>query len=343
MTIRSDVWFLDRFSESWENKTISAELARRGYRAEIVDWQQLSFSGGKAGVIRSGIPCDPPRLAVVKSRIFTRRPDYELALVYDLLDALAEAGTRFSTPPDAIRRCHNKLRQAATLARAGVPVPPTRSIRSQDDIEACMADWDEVVLKPVWGHASIDVTRMRPGGRLAEEDTLLGIREEIVSWHLLDHHRMLCAQRFIDNPGRDLRITVIGETIASCVYHVSTSPDRAVRHFLYPLRVENAPLTQQITDIARAALAALGLRFGVIDMLEGTDGPVVIEVNEGLPVYRTIEKTDYDLTANGHTTLIADQLQDLLADTTASRSLSAPNLTTSCVGKPVSSATRASS
>jgi glutathione synthase/RimK-type ligase-like ATP-grasp enzyme len=343
MTAEADVWFLDRFSESWENKALCSELARRGYQAEIVDWENLAPSGGRASIVRAGIPGDLPRLAVVKSRVITRRSDNELALIYDSLDAFADAGTRFSNSPAAIRRCHNKIRQAATLARAGLPVPLTRAIRTQDDIEACMADWGEVVLKPIWGHASIDVTRMRPGGRLVEPGTLLGMREEIVSWHLLDHHRMLCAQPFIDNPGRDLRVTVIGSCIASCVYHVSTSPDRSVRHFLYPLHVENAVLTDEIGKIALSALAALDLRFAVIDMVEGPSGPVLIEVNEGLPVYRTIENTEYDLTPHGHTMLITDQLEQLLADTIASSSVPAPNRITSSAGKPVSSATRASS
>ncbi|MDX6260000.1 MAG: tetrahydromethanopterin:alpha-L-glutamate ligase [Kribbellaceae bacterium] len=340
----ADVWLLDRFTRSWENLEICAELGRRGYSADIVDWEELSPSGGRDGVLRSGVPVDAPRVAVVKSRVITRRSSGELALLYDGLDALADAGTRVSNPVPALRRCRNKVRQAATLARAGLPVPPTRAIRTQDELEDCLAAWSEVVLKPVWGHASIDVHRLRPHGRLADPGSLLGIREEIVSWHLLEQHGMLCAQPYIDNPGRDLRITMIGAEVASAVFHVSTSPDGSVRHFLHPLRVEPAVLTPEVAGIATAALRCLDLDFAVIDLVEGPSGPVIIEVNEGLSTWSTIQGTELDLTAGGHTVAVADELERMLSEsTTASSSVPAPDLTTSATGKPVASAARSTS
>ncbi|MFD7161136.1 RimK family alpha-L-glutamate ligase [Kribbella sp. NPDC059898] len=333
MTARDDVWFLDRFSKSWENLALCAALAERGLRARIVDWDNLAVSGGIAGAVRDGRPVTAPRLAVVKSRVITRRSTGDLALIYDELEALEEAGTRISNPSAAIRRCRNKLRQAAILARAGLPVPETRSVSSQDEIQACMKDWGEVVLKPIWGHASLDVVRMRPGGRGIEEGTVLGIREEIASWHLLEHHKTLCAQPFVPNPARDLRVVVIGSTIAAADYHISTSPDGAVRHFLYPLKVERAPITPALEEIVLGAVAALGLDAAVIDLVESSSGPVIIEVNEGLTVWRTVEGTGHDRTPHGFTALIADQLADLAASTAAS-STSAPKRTGSDTGSP---------
>jgi glutathione synthase/RimK-type ligase-like ATP-grasp enzyme len=340
----ADVWLLDRFTRSWENQEICAELGRRGYSADIVDWEEISPSGARDGVLRSGVPGDAPRVAVVKSRVITRRSEGELALVYDTLDALADAGTRVSNPVPAIRRCRNKVRQAATLARAGLPVPPTRAIKSQDELEACLATWGEVVLKPIWGHASIDVHRLRPNGRLADPGSLLGIREEIVSWHLLEQHRQLCAQPYVENPGRDLRITMIGSQVASSVFHVSTSPDGSVRHFLHPLRVEPAALTAEVSEFATAALRALDLDFAVIDLVEGPSGPVIIEVNEGLSTWSTIQGTEFDLTTTGHTVAVVDELERMLSEsTTASSSRPAPDLTTSATGRPVASSTRRTS
>ncbi|MFI5690839.1 RimK family alpha-L-glutamate ligase [Kribbella sp. NPDC051586] len=333
MTARDDVWFLDRFSQSWENLALCAALAERGLRGRIVDWDDLAMSGGLAGAVRDGQPVAAPRVAVVKSRVITRRSAGDLALIYDELEALEEAGTRISNPVAAIRRCRNKLRQAALLARAGLPVPETRSVSSQDDIQACMKDWGEVVLKPIWGHASLDVVRMRPGGRGIEEGTVLGIREEIASWHLLEHHKTLCAQPFVPNPARDLRVVVIGSTIAAADYHVSTSPDGAVRHFLYPLKVERAPISPGLEEIVLGAVVALGLDSAVIDLVESPSGPVIIEVNEGLTVWRTVEGTEHDRTPHGFTALVTDQLEALAA-TTASSSVPAPKRIGSETGRP---------
>jgi glutathione synthase/RimK-type ligase-like ATP-grasp enzyme len=205
-----------------------------------------------------------------------------------------------------------------------------------------MKDWGEVVLKPIWGHASLDVVRMRPGGRLTEEGTVLGIREEIASWHLLEQHTTLCAQPFVPNPARDLRVAVIGSTIAAADYHVSTSPDGAVRHFLYPLKVERAPISSALEEIVLGAVSALGLDAAVIDLVESPSGPVVIEVNEGLTVWRTVEGTEHDRTPHGFTALITDQLEQLAA-TTASSSTSAPKRIGSETGRPVAAARQSTS
>lgn len=342
MTTPDDVWFLDRFSKSWENRELCAALAERGLRARIVDWEDLAISGGPDGAVLDGVSVPPPRVAVVKSRVITRRSAGDLALIYDELEALEEAGTRISNPAAAIRRCRNKLRQAAVLSRAGLPVPETRSVSSQDDIEACMKDWGEVVLKPIWGHASLDVVRMRPGGRLTDEGSLLGIREEIASWHLLEQHTTLCAQPFVPNPARDLRVVVIGSTIAAADYHVSTSPDGAVRHFLYPLKVERAPISPELEALVLGAVTALGLDSAVIDLVESPAGPVIIEVNEGLTVWRTVQGTQHDRTPHGFTNLIADQLARF-ASNTASSSGSAPKRMGSDTVRPEVAATRSTS
>lgn len=342
MSDRDDVWFLDRFSRSWENVTLCDQLGNRGFRARIVDWADLSISGGTGDIIYRSQPTLAPRLAVVKSRVITRRSDTALALVYDGLEALEEKGARITNSAAAIRRCRNKLRQASLLARAGLPVPDTRAVAAQEDVERCMADWGEVVLKPVWGHASMDVTRMRPGGRLTEEGGLLGIREEIISWHLLEQHGLLCAQPFIPNLGRDLRITMVGATIASAVYHVATSPDGSVRHFLYPLRVEPAVVTTEVERIVNDAMRVLGLDSAVIDLVESPEGPVIIEVNEGLTVWQALEGTEHDLTPRGFTALVADHLATLAAETASSNGC-APNRSGSDTGRPDSAAARSSS
>lgn len=310
---RGEVWLLDRGATSWENTAIHKELSGRGFRVSVIDREQLALSGVAQDVIYDGTPVPAPRVAVVNSRFITRRRPHtdDLTLTYDLLHSLTDAGTRVTNETSALIGCRNKLRQASTLARAGIPVPETRAVSSQKDIEACMADWGDVIIKPVWGHASWDVMRMSPGGRLAPEGSLLGIREEITTWHLLSENGTMLCQPYVPNPNRDLRVTVIGRTIASCVFHVSTSPDGAVRHFQHPLRVEAAEPSREVATLCLDAVGALGLDAALIDLVEGPDGPVIIEVNEGLPVWRDIEDSPLDLTPNGHTALVADHLEQL--------------------------------
>lgn len=307
----SDVWLLDRYDESREMHALRSALGKRGLSADIIDWREITPIGKPPGLLRNGVSCHLPKAAFLESRVFTRHTEGSLALLYDWLEILEEAGTKLYNSLTAVRRGRNKLRQAHTLARAGLPVPFTRAIRCMSDLERCLADWGEVVIKPVFGHASLDVVHMRTDGPGAEPGSRLGMREEIISWHLLQQYGVLVAQQYIANPGRDMRITVVGGQIASCVYHVSTAPDQTVRHFLYPLRWKKAPLTAEIEDIAQKTVRELGLRIAVIDMLEGPDGPVIIEVNCTGSVWAQIEGTDMDLTSDGITAVIADHLAEL--------------------------------
>jgi len=308
----SDVWLIDRYDESREMRALRLALGIRGVTAEILDWKEITPIGAPPGLLRNGVPCHPPKAAFLESRVFTRHSEGDLALLYDWLEILEEAGTRLYNPLAALRRGRNKIRQAYSLARAGLPVPLTRAIRCTDDLERCLEDWGEVVIKPVFGHASLDVVHMRAGGPGAERGSRLGMREEIISWHLLRRHGLLVAQQYIENPGRDMRITVLGGEVASCVYHVSTAPDQTVRHFLYPLRWEKAPLTAEIANIAGKAVRTLGLEIAVLDMLEGPEGPIIIEVNCTGSIWARIEGTDMDLTSGGITAIIADRLVELV-------------------------------
>jgi len=316
----SDIWILDTIVDTWENNALASELTRRQHNVRVVDWSTVVVSGGPEDVVVDGAPCGAPHLAVMKARVLTRRSERDLALIYDGLEALEEAGTVFANTIASTRRTNNKLRHGGVLARAGIPIPPTRAVRTQADVEKCIFEWGEIVLKPVWGHASLDILRIRKGGRDQDDQVALGLREEIFVWHLLERYGLLIAQPFVPNLGRDIRLTLVGRTIADCNYHVSTAPDGTVRHFLYPWQLQAASLTPELEDIAHRAVDALGLNFATIDLVESAEGPVVIEVNDGLSAFRSIDGTEYDLTPRGHATLVADELERLLTTATVGRS-----------------------
>jgi glutathione synthase/RimK-type ligase-like ATP-grasp enzyme len=63
---------------------------------------------------------------------------------------------------------------------------------------------------------------------------------------------------------------------------------------------------------ALRATAALDLDLAVIDLIEGPDGPVVIEVNGGISSWERLEGTEHDRTESGITRRIADHLTGLL-------------------------------
>jgi RimK family alpha-L-glutamate ligase len=312
---------LDRLGPDWEVRTLRDGLRRHGVSAEIVDFADLRPTA--AGLARVTGDREPPALAVVTARVLTRHTEGDLALLYDWLSMLEDQGVRLVNTSGSLRRCQNKIRQAATLRAAGLPVPETVAVRETGDAEECLERWQDVIVKPVFGHASVDVIRILPkevGGR---DGVLLGLREDIVLWHLLQRHHVLCAQRYIENPGRDLRAVVIGDRVASCHYHISTAPDGSVRSLFHPLKWAPAPLTAEIERILLAASSTLGLDLSTIDMVEGPDGPVVIEVNPTVSRWEPIERGELDLTPHGITAAQVELLAGLIDRPPAQRLTSA--------------------
>jgi tetrahydromethanopterin:alpha-L-glutamate ligase len=311
LTERPDVWILDRLQPDWEDRVLAEALRDRGLDTDIVDWAELRPEPESHRLVRGSEVVDPPRVAVVRSRVLTRHTGSDVALLYDWLGYLEESEVRVVNRPWSIQRCQNKVWQAAALRSARVPVPPTRLASSLADVEAYLEEWQDVVLKPIYGHASVDLTRVRIGGELAEDGSLLGVREEIAVWHLLDRYGAVCAQRFVENRNRDVRIVVVGPGVVSCHYRLSTAPDGKVKDLLHPYDRQPAPLDDELERIAHAATEALELELATIDLVEGCDGPVVIEVNPTVSLWQPLVGA-LDLTETGITCAHADLVCTLL-------------------------------
>jgi glutathione synthase/RimK-type ligase-like ATP-grasp enzyme len=260
---------------------------------------------------------DLPDVALVNARIFTKHDQGDMALLYDWLEFFERYGVQLVNSVQSLRRTHNKVLQADILSNVDIPVPPTRMVQSHDDVQRCIEGWGAVMIKPVMGHSSVDVVKLLPKDYFASgpPGTPFGIREDIVLWHWFRKHRVLCAQKFIDNPGRDIRAIVVGGVVASCTYNIATAPDGSVRSLLHPARREPAALTPELERIFLDSVKALDLYISCVDLVEGPDGPVVIEVNPALSRWQPIEGTDADLTPHGITASQATLLADLARNT----------------------------
>ncbi|MCX4791876.1 hypothetical protein OG369_39140 [Streptomyces sp. NBC_01221] len=313
----STVWIADRTAEepdpTWETTLLRDALRARGIQTEIINWDDLAFGMSRKSVLLAGEEVAPPTAMVVCSRVITRHTDGDVGLLFDWLDHLEESGVRLINQARALRATENKMRQAQILHAAGVPVPETRVVRSVAEVEQCMQDWGELMIKPVHGHASIDVVRMRPKGKGYVQGELLGMREEITTWHLLQNHQLLCVQPYVPNPGRDIRITIIDGTVMASMFHISTASDGSVRHLLHPYTAAVCDPDPELERVVLHATSALGLDLATVDVVEGPDGPVVIEVNPTITLWRTLEGSEFDRSPAGITTAHADVVARVMA------------------------------
>lgn len=289
-----DVFVLDRMRPGKEELQLVHQLTDLGFAAEVIDCRRLTFEANPTRILLDGEPFALPKVAVVRSRVLTRHTDGDISLLYDWLELLESFGVTLINSAQSIRISRNKVYCLSLLARAGIPVPPTRSVSTIEEIDQCVSDWKDVILKPVFGHSSVDLIRIQ--AMPSDEDA---IDEEILSWHLLRRHRIVCAQRFIPNPGRDLRVIVLQGQVVSSTYRVARSPTNRVHDHLYPYALEPAPCTPNIQQWAVQSCETLGLDCASIDMVEGPDGVVVIEVNPTVSIWRRLDEEGLHVLASG--------------------------------------------
>ena len=311
--MNNGIWIMDKAYEDGEMAALKAAVERLGLPVERVDWDVIHPIVANEGWKGSDSPGDLPAVALVNARSFTKHLKGDMALLYDWLEVLERRGVYLVNSVRSLRLAHNKVVQADILRRAGVPVPPTRLVEGPEDVQRCMEDWGELIIKPVMGHSSVDVIRLLPKDYQASgpPGTPFGIREDIVLWHWFKRYTVLCAQQYIANPGRDVRAIVVGGKVVSCTYYTSTAPDGSVRSLFHPARHEPAELTPELERIFTDAVATLNMDICCVDLVEGPDGPVIIEVNPALSRWQPIERTEADLTEEGLTMCQARLLANL--------------------------------
>jgi glutathione synthase/RimK-type ligase-like ATP-grasp enzyme len=127
-----------------------AALAEAGMAATVADWADpaVDWAAADAVVVRSTWDYAPRR-------------DEFLAWARKV-----EAATRLFNPA-AVLAWNTDKRYLAELAAAGVPVVPTAWAQTEDELDAALAGWEDVVVKPTVSAGARDTARFRPGERAA--------------------------------------------------------------------------------------------------------------------------------------------------------------------------------
>jgi tetrahydromethanopterin:alpha-L-glutamate ligase len=99
---------------------------------------------------------------------------------------------------------------------------------------------------------------------------------------------VLYIQEFVPNPGRDIRVFVVGEEALGAMYRVSLEGS-VVSNLSQGGRPVTCELTEEIQDLAVRATKAVGADFAGVDLIEGENGLLVLEVN-GTPSGRGINQ-----------------------------------------------------
>lgn len=185
------------------------------------------------------------------------------------------------------RICENKFLTSLKLLENHVPTVPFLMVFGEKEAKRAveLLGGFPVVLKPVsgsWG---------RLVSRINDTDALEGLIEQKM---VLGgpHQQALYFQKYIDKPGRDIRIVVIGKQVIAAMYRKS---DHWITNTARGAQAYSCTVDTGLSEIALKTANAVGEGILGIDIFETPDGYLVNEVNHTMEFKNVQRVTGIDV------------------------------------------------
>jgi ribosomal protein S6--L-glutamate ligase len=218
------------------------------------------------------VPYDRRRLPdVLVTAVSTEAP-----IAHDAITALAHAGVPVVNPPGAVLAAADKHVTARLLQAAGVPHPRTTQVSTVPAARAAAArlGWP-VVVKALDGSQGEQVVLV--AGPADLDAAVRAVRRSEEKDPTAD--TPVLVQELVAAPlGRDRRIVVAGGLAVAAIERVAR-PGEWRSNLSQGAQPRAATFTRAEASTALAAVRALGLDLGTVDVLRTPAGPVVLEVN----------------------------------------------------------------
>lgn len=201
----------------------------------------------------------------------------EIIFRLNLLNRLSKLGLPIFNDPASIERAVDKYYSLALMEENGIPVP--RTIVSESPSKALEAFHElggDVVVKPVYGSQGIGVTRV------SNPEVALRVFRALAFVH-----HVLYVQEFVPHGNRDIRVFVIGGEVVAAMYRISEDWKTNIHQGARP---EAMKPDSDLCDLAVKSADCLGCDIAGVDVMEGSNGYVVNEVNSQ-PGFQGLQST----------------------------------------------------
>lgn len=267
------VVLLTRSPEAPGNRRLVEAARARGDELSVLDTLAPLVLLSSGAVLLGGRPLEP-----IDALLPRYGPELQPAGLV-LQRAFERAGAASLAPAAAFELARDKCAALAAFVAAGLPVPPTAVVCDPAQAEAAVeaAGGGAVILKPARG--------WRGQGLRLERDPAAAVESLRAS---ADARAPLLVQRFVaEAAGSSLRVLVLEDRVlAAARFEAAAGEFRA-----------NAAAGSTATalagageagEIAVAAARALGLGFAGVDLLDGPEGPLLLEANAA-PGFAAVE------------------------------------------------------
>jgi RimK family alpha-L-glutamate ligase len=190
------------------------------------------------------------------------------------------AGVVVVNSSDSIMASRDKLLAHQLLAAGGVPFPKTVLARQPSDVRKMvrLVGGPPVILKLLSGTHGKGVMLGKDVDEIqASLETVWALNQTLLIQEYVDH-----------DPGADIRVLVVGGRVLGAMKRTARlGRFRANVH--QGARVESYPLSDELEWLALHAAEIMGLDIAGVDLVEGRNGYLVIEVNSA-PGFEGFEK-----------------------------------------------------
>ena len=194
-----------------------------------------------------------------------------------MIEHMEFSGIRVVNPCYAFRRARDKYATQCILSKVGLPTVETYTTEDLDKAYEWSKNLREFVYKPILGSMG--------RGSIKFEDPDLAYN----AWKMLNRlSQPILIQRFIKNPGRDIRVFIIGDEAVGAVFKY---PSKGMwkTNVAQGGIMKKEPVPKEYVKLAIRATKALGLDYAGVDIIESDKGPIILEVN-GSPGWQALKE-----------------------------------------------------
>ena len=170
-------------------------------------------------------------------------------------------------PVEGMLLARDKYMSVLTLKKHGLPVPDTAVVEDVFTATQLVKEWGEVVIKPLVGSMGF--------GSIKTSDPDIAFR---VAKTLLNLGQPIYIQKYVEKPGRDIRVFVVGDDVLGGMYRISPAHSWKT-NVAQGAKVKALKVNEELRELAIKATKALGLHYSGVDIGEGKGGYVIFEVN----------------------------------------------------------------
>lgn len=272
---------LSRSPRAYSTQRLKAAALERGHQAVVLNTLRfaIDLSGGEPDLQYRGKPLS--LYDAVLPRIGASITFFGMAVVrqFEQMDVYTP------NTSNGIANSRDKLRATQILSRHDIGIPETAFVRDRADVPPAIERLGgaPVVIKLLEGTQGIGVI-LAPDNKVAEAviETLQSTRQNVL------------IQSFVkESRGRDIRALVVGDRVVAAMRRTA-SGDEFRSNVHRGGTTEVVELDEAYRQVAVRSAQIMGLGVAGVDMLEGKDGPLVMEVNSspGLEGIETATELD---------------------------------------------------